>query len=355
MKWFVDVKRRSLNLLYCLSGSVLGIFCLSVYSDKINHSGNGFIRLAPPHGAIPENIRDLGVNSYYLAGGTDSRFFLGNYTAPQLITAIDLKFADSSVRRLSMTSAGGRFARSLKTRVDSPNIYLFEGVTPTIVHGTIGDSLLSRTPERLYFNLGKPLSPVSRILRIVDGRHQNILVKQLNDSIILGENVLVKQVDGIFCTEGTLHVQPIRNRLVYVYNYRNQFVVMDTCLRIRYTAHTIDTVSQAKFTVRFVSSTQSLTLSSPPLFVNKESCVSDNYLFIHSGLHADNEEMTLFQTNSAVDVYSLIDGKYLMSFYLPDYKNNKVRDFSVLGNTLIALYGQYVYSFRLNIPAKLQR
>src|SRR5579859_494830 len=244
MPWFVNAKKRSLNLLYCLSGSVLCVVCLALYSEKANHRSNGFIRLAPPHVATPKRIRDLGVNSYYLAGGTRSRFYLGNHTTPHLITTIDLGLADSSVHRLSMPSAGGRFARSLMIGIDSPHIYLFEGVTPTIVQGIIGDSILYRTPGKFYFNMATPLSPASRIFRVVDQRRQNILVKQLHDSLIRADNILEKQMDGIFYTEGALHAQPDSNRLVYVYSYRNQFIVMDTNLQVRYIARTIDTVSR---------------------------------------------------------------------------------------------------------------
>jgi hypothetical protein len=355
MNWFVHVKRRSLNLLYCLSGGIVGIAGLALLSGKVNRSSNGFIRLIPPHVAIPDRIYNLRINSDYFVGGTTSRFYLGNYTAPQLIKTISFNFTDSGVHRLSMASAGGHFARSLKITVDSPIIYLHEGVTPTIVQGTTSDSLLHRTAGKFYFNLATPLSPVSCVYRIVDRRRQNTLVKQLNDSLIQANNILEKQVDGIFCTEGALHAQPASNRLIYVYSYRNQFIVIDTNLRIEYKARTIDTISHVKFKVDFIPSEKSLTLSSPPTFVNKESCVSGNYLFIHSALRADNDENSIYEIGSPIDVYSLIDGKYLLSFYLPDYQRKKIRDFRVFGNTLIALYDHYAYSYKLNIPSKLRQ
>jgi hypothetical protein len=355
MPWFVNLKGRSLNLLYCLSGSLLAILCLALYSGKANHSSNGFIRLVPPHIATPIKIRDLRVNSYYLAGATATHFYLSNFTTPQLITTIDPRLADSSIHRLSMPSAGGRFARSLLITVDSPHVYLFEGVTPTIAQGTMTDSLLHRSPGKFYFNLAEPLSPVSAIYRVVDQRRQNILVKQLNDSLTSAGNVLEKQVDGIFCTEGSLHAQPESNRLVYIYAYRNQFVVLDTNLKVLYKARTIDTVSRAKFKVGYIPSQRELTLSSPPQFVNKKSCVSGNYLFINSALRADNDESAVYDTGSPIDVYSLIDGKYLFSFFLPDYQRHKIRDFRVFGNTLIALYDHFAYTYTLTIPAKLRQ
>jgi len=355
MSWFVNIKKRALHLLYCFSGGLLAVLSLALYSGKANHSTNGFIRLVPPHVAMPQKIRDLRTNSYYLAGATDALFYLGNFTNPQFITTIDRALIDSSAYRLNMASAGGRIARSLLITVDSPTIYLFEGVTPTIAQGTLRDSLLRRFPGKFYFNLAIPLSPVSTIYRAVNDHGTNILVKQLNDSLTKADNILEKQVDGIFCTEGSLLAEPGANRLVYTYAYRNQFIVMDTNLHVLYKARTIDTVSHVNFSVGYIPSQRQITLSSPPRFVNRKTAVSGNYLFIHSALRADNDESSVYDIGSPIDVYSLIDGKYLFSFFLPDYQKHKIRDFRVFGNTLIALYDHYAYTYRLNIPAKLQQ
>jgi hypothetical protein len=355
MPWFINVKKRSLFLLSCLSGGVLGILGLALLSGATKHNSNGFIRLIPPHVAIPQKIHDVGFNSYYLAGGTASRFYLGNFTNPQWVSSLSLELADTNSQRLSMLSAGGRFARSLKITIDSPSIYLYEGVTPSIVQGTLGDSLLHRSTAHFYFNGSAPLSPVSCIYRSIDQHQQNILIKQLNDSFTRVDTIIKGQGDGIFSTEGELHAQPSSNRLVYIYSYRNEFIVTDTNLHVQYKARTIDTISRVKFTVSSIPSENKLTLSSPPTFVNKESCVSGNYLFIHSGLRADNDESSIYDIGSPIDIYSLINGKYLFSFFLPDYQHHKVRDFRVFNNTLIALYDHYAYSYQLNIPVKLRQ
>ena len=356
MSIFVNPKRRGITLLYCLLGGVGSIIFLSFFSDRLNHRSNGFIRLTPPHVAMPAKIRDISYNSFYLAGGTGTRFFLANRAVPNFIMSLNFRLTDSASQHLSMLSAGGRFAKALRITVDSPHVYLFEGVSPTIVQGTWGDSLLQRIPGKFYFGLASPLSPVSQVYRAVDNRqHLNILVKQLKDSITRGDGILEKQVDGVFCTDGVLHSQPDSNRLVYIYNYRNQFICMDTNMRIRYRGRTIDTISHVKFSVGNIPSQRAITMSSPPVFVNEQSCISGNYLFVHSGLHADNEEMSIFKNSSPIDVYSLVDGSYVLSFYLPDYHHKKIRDFSVFGHTLVALYDHYAYTYSLTIPEKMQK
>jgi len=355
MPWFIKVKKRSLILLTCFSGSILAISSLALLSGATARNHNGFIRLVPPHVAIPQKIRDLQFNSYYLAGGTPSRFYMGNFTTPQLVTSLSFDLSNTDSQRLSMFSAGGRFSRSLKISIDSPSIYLYEGVTPSIVRGTLGDTLLHRATPHFYFTWSAPLSPVSCVYRSIDQHKQNILIKQLNDSFTRVDTILKGQGDGIFSTEGELHAQPAANRLVYIYSYRNEFIVTDTNLHVQFKGRTIDTISRVKFTVSSIPSENKLTLSSPPTFVNKESCVSGNYLFIHSGLRADNDESGVYDIGSPIDVYSLLDGKYLFSFFLPDYQKHKIRDFRVFNNTLVALYDHYAYSYQLNIPVKLRQ
>jgi hypothetical protein len=356
MTWFIDPKRRVIRLIGCLFSAGLVVIGLSYLAPKLVHGTNGFIRLIPPHVAMPAKIRDLRFNGYYFAGSGSSVFYLCNYTAPALITRMSTNLSDSSVRTFGLSSPGGRVAKALKTTIDSPGIYLFEGITPTIAQGVLGDSLLQRISGKFFFNLAVPLSADSRVFRVVDENlHQNILVKQLGDSIIKDHPILEKQVDGIFCTDGVLHAELDSNRLVYVYTYRNQFICMDTNMQVRFRAKTVDTISRAKFTVKFVPSTRTFTLASPPLFVNKESCVSGNYLFVHSGMEADNDEPEIFSASSAIDVYSLVDGSYILTFYLPDYRHKKIREFRVVGNTIIALYDHYLYAYKLRIPEKLKK
>ncbi|HVU95410.1 MAG TPA: hypothetical protein VHE34_09305 [Puia sp.] len=349
-------KRRLLYLSYCLAGSIALILSLAFLSEAAKNSSNAFIRMAPSHVAMPTQIRDLHSASWYLAGGTPTRFYLANRSAPALLMEIGMQLKDSTLHYLSLISLSNRISKSLKITVDSPNISLAEGVSPLLAGGRVGDTTLHRLANHAYFGLAAPLSPSTQILRATDARlKQNILLKQTPDTLMSKGPILEKQVDGIFCTDGYLHAQPDSNRLIYIYSYRNQWICLDTNLNIRYKARTIDTISRVKFSVGSIPSQHALTLSSPPTFVNQQSCINGNYLFVHSALRADNDERDLYEMSSPIDVYSLIDGKYLLSFYLPDYRKHKIRDFRVFGNTLVALYDHYAYTYTLFFPPKLQK
>jgi hypothetical protein len=124
---------------------------------------------------------------------------------------------------------------------------------------------------------------------------------------------------------------------------------MDTNLNLQYRGKTIDTVSKAKIKVARVSSDNSLTMAAPPLTVNANSCVSHNWLFVHSNLQAKNENAEMFNAASVIDVYNLNNGVYKCSFYIPDYGNKKIRDFWVSGNNLFALNDHYLTTYSLNL------
>src|ERR1700742_1241670 len=62
MSWLINPKKRGFNLFCCLVGGGLCIVFLSFFSENANHRSNGFIRLAPPHVAMPTNIKDITYN-----------------------------------------------------------------------------------------------------------------------------------------------------------------------------------------------------------------------------------------------------------------------------------------------------
>jgi hypothetical protein len=51
-----------------------------------------------------------------------------------------------------------------------------------------------------------------------------------NPKVSLNHELLEKQVDGVFDTDGQLLRDDITGELVYIYFYRNEFMVMDSNL-----------------------------------------------------------------------------------------------------------------------------
>jgi len=335
----------------CFLLSIAAIWVLYVASDKINHRPNGFIRLIPPHRAIPEKILDVKYNSFYIAGATPTRIFLGNATAATFILTTDYALSDTGHMWLALPPET-RLAGPVTIGIDSPHLYMMAGLQGTLLHTLLPDTLLSRLPEgrRQFFN-ARPLSPASFIMRTYDSAwQQNILAKRTSETAYLRPSppLLEKQIDGVFCTDGVLSYEPNTAKLMYVYYYRNQFLCMDTNLNVLYKGRTIDTTAHAHIKVAAMEDIGKSTVSSPSGVVNRLSCMDNQWLYVNSKLMANNERKEEFDKVSVIDVYALKDGTYHFSFYLPDLGEKKLRSFRVFNKTLVALYDHYVYTFRLN-------
>lgn len=161
-------------------------------------------------------------------------------------------------------------------------------------------------------------------------------------------NILEKQLDGLFCTDGMLHYNSALEQLIYVYYYRNEFICMDTALHVVYRGKTIDGVERVQIRVAEIESSQTMALTSPPRIVNKKAHSSGDWLFIHSTIRATNESRFTFEQNDVVDVYGLRDGHYSGSFYIPRINGEKLRDFKVYGDLLVTIHGRILTTFDLH-------
>ena len=341
------------TLIFIATGSIAVILVLFMgNSDKANYRHNSFIRNIISNSISLSNVLDVHYNSYYIAGTTTNNLYFGNVTAPWLVLITNTTLADSQHVKLTTEGADDFEFQSIQVIVDSLDFYFIDGSIPVIFKGSLEDWYGYRqTYGSEYFMESKPINGGAFVMRTISSKTQeSILGKQMNfyPYVKLAPELLEKQIDGKFCTDGMLHFSKQLNMLIYVYYYRNQFICADTSLNLLYRANTIDTVSRAKITVSEIQSNKSITLSSPPLLVNKKSCISGNRLFIHSNLLAKNEDKSTFESASVIDVYNLQNGEYQFSFYLPLYKGKKAREFQVADGMLIALYDNWILSYKLD-------
>lgn len=120
-------------------------------------------------------------------------------------------------------------------------------------------------------------------------------------------------------------------------------------MQILRTVRMIDTNTVAKIKVEEYrdGKTTVRTMAEPALAVNKRGYVSGNWYYNHSALAADNESPQVFNAHEVLDVYSLDNGKYSHSIYLPKYPGRKLTDFAVQGDLLIALYEKVLVTYLL--------
>ena len=293
---------------------------------------------------------DIQYNSYYVAGASSSKIYLGNETAPWFILIADTALI--SAKHLIINNISKKNILSGRVSVDSPNFYLTDRIKRSILLGNIINWQVEKyICDSVSSDLTVPISNNSFAVRTFrNNTLEYALGKEITDSpfVTIAPNLLQKQADGLFSNDGMLNYDRKRTLLVYIYFYRNQYICIDTNLNLLYRGNTIDTTTKANIKVANIKSENSLTLSEPPKIVNLKSCVYDNNLFIISGLKADNESRATFNQSSVIDVYDLQKGVYKFSFYVPNFKGNKIKSFRVFNSDLITISDHYMLKYKLD-------
>lgn len=337
----------------CLFLSVGTVAILFIMSDIMKDNRSSFLRQFPSHVVLEGNDYDLGYHSYYIAGGTLEQIYLGNYSSPLHLLMLNRNLTDTLHIRLKVEGVMEQKFWSARVRVDSPYFYMYDGAVPRIYKGNTADWTAHRIGyDNEYFLDLEPIGAGSFFIKSLSLSDESVVGKISAGSphYKFTTGILQKQVDGVFCTDGTVSYNNYLAQLVYVYRYRNEFIVMDTNLNVAYRGNTIDTTTHAKINVATIASTNARTFSSPPLVVNKQSSTYKNWLFVNSDLLAKNEHPDALKEASVIDVYDLRNSKYSFSFYLFNHLGTeKLREFRVVdGGLLVALFRTSVKVYDLN-------
>ncbi len=348
------MNRKKLSLVLVLgtiisSSIVTLLFLLS--EDIIHRQRDVFVRRYPHHPANETNSLDLGLRSYYIAGVGDGKIYLGNHQAAGHLIELDTTLTDTTHVKLLLDDMDLPF-RSPQVRVYPPNFFVYDGQVPCIFKGNTKEwygSLMMK--DSAYFSFAEPIDSSSLVFRARSSKTQEKILGKISmrDSLelLLTEELLVKQIDGIYCTDGKLLYGKQLEKLIYIYFYRNQFVVADTNLKLDYIGKTIDTISKAQIKIETIDSENSTTIGGHPLIVNQQSCVYGNYLFINSNMLGKYEDEEMLKHAIIIDVYDLTKNTYEFSFYLYNHKMKKARSFQVYGNLMIAMMDTYIVTHKL--------
>ncbi len=306
----------------------------------------GFERSVKTGFARQQQSLDLVYTGYYFAGNTENSLYLSNHNHAGHVVQFSKDLRQSTPLGIQLPALE---YHTLKTTIDSPYFYVSEGSLGYMYHGRLDNPQGRLLVENLPFRQVTPIHPrFLATLRLQ--QRENILAGiRLADSP--GQSLTYKpekQVDGIFCTDGQLHYDPTDQLLVYLFQYRNQYLVLDTNLNLQRAAHTIDTITTAKIRVE-QPDPNTYTLSAHALTVNKRSRLYRQHLYVQSGLVSDTEDPDVLKKWAIIDVYHVPSGTYRYSFYLPlRHEQEIITDFCVIdAHTLAALYHHFLVTFRL--------
>ena len=343
-------RAAALGLLMVLGTATIGG---AIYlSDHLIHHDNAFFRSFPPSPAVLDYEMALGHNSYYFAGAGDGKVYLGNYTAPLLVTVVDSTLGRKEEHRITLDNNSLPF-RALSISVDPPYFYVADGHVPCLFEGRISDwkaSLTDAGGSLPYFSAWQQTGRQSAVLRThdnVSGASRLTLFDRGGPvSVQHAPRLLERQLDGVFDTDGILLYSKILQKTAYVYFYRNEYVVADRQLSLEHRGKLIDTNTQAKIKIATLAS-GTHKLASPPATVNKNAFLCGPLLIVQSGLPAKNELLDVWETASVLDVYDLRSQTYRFSFYVYDSGGEKARSFIVEGSGLYVLTGHQLLRYGL--------
>jgi uncharacterized membrane protein YphA (DoxX/SURF4 family) len=349
-----ESRSKKLKLVFIACGGLLSIgfiFLLFYMSENLIHHHNNFTRRFPHFPAVQKSEIDLKSDSYYFAGSGDGKIYLGNYTAPLQILEIDSELKSQVLHNLKIDKMKLPFT-AIQIRVQPPYFYLVDGNVPCIFKGSIANwkaSYVMRGDP--YFSQFVVTDSAHIAFRTILKKTKTNTLGQFNlkdtTNITFEPNLIQKQIDGVFDTDGQMLFDKVSQKLIYLYRYRNQFIVTDPNLKLKYRGNTIDTTAHAQIKVATISGSGETKLASPPLIVNNTGAVFNNILFVSSNLPGKYESLAMWKKASIIDVYNLENNAYLLSFYIYDMEGKKTRSFYILNNNLFALIGTKVVVYKL--------
>lgn len=349
---------RPVKIIRFLSGlsalAVIGATTVVVaylWSDNQTERNNAFVRKYIPHGLEKEGEYTLESNSYYLAGADDRKIYLGNYNAPLYIKVVDNKLEHEDNFRVEIDNTDLPFKR-VRIRVISPFFFLGDGTVPVLFRGETHDWKANTfSSDDAYFLQYLPTDSTNLIISTTSTQTRSNALGRLSkteDSVhlTLNTSILVTQVNGTFDTDGILLTNG-GDWVVYVYHYRNGFEVADTKLKYVHTGKTIDTISRVQLDVAYYEKGNHYSIGGRSIMVNKAAACYGDFLFINSDRVGKFESKEVLRSAGIIDVYDFMEMKYLHSFYFYHQPQEKMRDFIVHGDRIIALVGDILWIYRI--------
>lgn len=347
-----NYKRPIIILIGVSLSSTAILLILFFISEDMMHNRNNFTRRFPVHPA--EFLKDykLDTPAPYLAGSYGEKVYVGDNRDPLTVLEVDVNLKTITSHTIS-TNEPNRPFRSLRIIVKPPYFYLSDGLEAFAFRGSIADWKAEIWINNIaYYNSFVPLDYERAAIRSLVGVNSENIIGIMKhsdtDSVIFNEKLLDKQIDGVFDTDGKLLFNEKHKSLIYVYTYRNEFLITDLRLQSKIIGKTIDTTSRAKIKVAYVDNNKTSKLASPARVVNKTSATFGDFLFVNSKLIGQYEQKDIWDEASIIDVYNIVNHAYLFSFYLYDKEGHKISDFIVDSNKIYTLAGKTLTVYHLD-------
>lgn len=353
--FFTAIWNTKKTLLFLATLAIIGIATVAllfVFSEKKMQRNNAFIRRHLPHFANQIKSLDLLYTSYYFAGSEKDTIYLGNSTAPLVLTSIDTSLVNKSVKKVQIDNMALPYRR-VRIEVVNDQFYVLDGMVPIIFKGNTDNwKAYTFIDEPYYFSQAAILGQNSVAVCSQSSENKKNMLGILSRDTVFRTDynpaLLHSDIDGVFDTDGQLLLNGNQQKLIYVYYYRNKFLIVNDNLELVYEGRTIDTVNQVPLDIVNLESAGKRKLNPNTVIINKNAATYKNLLFIHSERLGRFESDEILKEAEIIDVYDIDKNLYVFSFYL--YKPSKLhlRAFMVRDLKLYALMGPQLISYKLD-------
>jgi hypothetical protein len=347
------MKNRQVKfILLTIVSAFLLMFLLYYSSSGINQKQNGFKRFYLQNALRTPLTISLNQHVPFLFGSTGSHlYFWFSETDSIWITGYNL--SPVSVLKINLPANWNNEVSEILA--DSNCVFLFSDKIQRRIEFNLVTKKIVDTNMKYVFNRGVLLNTVSAVSRGPDQSGNAILRRIVLESGVANTMTISEpgQLPGFFNNNGKIYYSKYNHCLVYTFNYRNGFLNLDTNFRLLYKGHTIDTVNHG-FVLSLGKPGKGFTMASAPIVVNGIGTIYQRYLFIRSMLKSDNETGEYFNANTFVDLYDLAKkGSYSGTLVIPDLDDQKMIQFTVVKEFLIAVYANGItcYQFYSPLPA----
>jgi hypothetical protein len=341
-------KKPVLLLTTLLASSFAIIGLLAFLSKNGTDKKNGFTRRLTPATLQLQKQATFPVGIYKIIGEQDGRLYFQGNSPYEVYTTTPL--LDSLTRIPIAIQPDKKIRKGYQMFLYDHHLYITCRNLPGIIDYNL-DTRQSNTQTLPWFYTKEACFAKEQfIFRATDPITKDpVFVKHNMYSAPQRQEDTFSTRNGssIFPTDGVLYYDAESHRACYTYFYKNGFISMDTSLNLLVTAKTIDTILHREIKIAHVGS--SITMNEPPHLVNGSGAVSAGKLYLQSMLKADNELPLDFAENTVIDAYSVTNGNYIASFYIPPYKGDKAFLFNVVGQKLYAIHGKTVIVYNLPI------
>ncbi|OCA69180.1 hypothetical protein BBI01_18015 [Chryseobacterium artocarpi] len=339
----------SLNIVAISIASTSVVVYLFYSSEYTIKNENNFTRRYFPNALFEDNRVSLDHQFYYFAGNNSDSIFLGDITSPLQIKIIGSDLRKVENLKVGLDSYDYSFKR-LRLTVKDNYYYFSDGSVPIIYMGRFNQSSAKTVSYRqVYFNQFIPIDSTRFVFRTISAKTKSFTLGiQKYDSrekAVMHPEIITKQADGIFDSDGNLISSRQNAYLIYTYIYRNQFILMDENLNILSTQNTIDTTSVAKIQTKTLADGRTK-MNAPPFKVNKLQASVNKLLLNQSDLIGKNESEKRWKSSWAIDIYNFEKKQYIASFYIPHNKGEKLTGLLATKDRIYVLTSSELISYR---------